>query len=421
VRLPDDSLGLLTRGYAYLPDRRRDEGREALSLRLLGRRALAGRGAEWTRRFYDERLVERSGALPGPVRSTLVGQGAVHTLDGADHRRRKDFFLSALDGRASCALAQSALRAWKEAEPEWEAAGEVVLFDEAAVVLLRAVWDWCGLPEVDARSAASDMVAMVDAFGAVGPRNLRGRLARSRQERHLGRVVEEARSGRRPPPPGTVLEAACGLRDRDGEPLDPRLVAVELLNIVRPTVATTWFVTFAAHALCRHPSLRDGLASQDPVLVRSFAQELRRFYPFAPLLAGTAVSESRWADLVARPGDLVVLDIYGQNHDPALWEDPYRFDPSRFHDKEPDPYTFVPQGGGRPESGHRCPGEPSVVLLLEVLLPRLARLRYDVPEQDDGIPLSRVPARPSSGMVLRFGSDGAASASDLAPGRPARL
>jgi fatty-acid peroxygenase len=103
---------------------------------------------------------------------------------------------------------------------------------------------------------------------------------------------------------------------------------VEILNVIRPTVATAWFVAYSAHALERNPALRPGLASEDPVLTAA--------------------------------------------------------------------YTFVAQGGGAPESGHRCQGEPGVVMMLEVLLPRLARLEYDVPAS-----LSRMPARPRSGMVLR--------------------
>jgi fatty-acid peroxygenase len=401
MRLPDDSIALMTQGYAYLPNRRRAADGDAVELTLLGQRAVAGCGPDWTRQFYDETYVERSEALPGLVKNTLVGQGAVHTLDAADHRHRKGFFLDVLDARATCRLARSVLAAWQRAEPRWRSADEIVLFDEAAAVLLDGVWDWAGLPETDVRDTAADMVAMVDAFGAVGPRNWRGRLARNRQERRLSSLVEEVRQGRQTAPEGTLLEQATRLTTRDGEPLDPKTVAVELLNVIRPTVATAWFVAYSAHALERNPALRPGLASEDPVLTTAFAHEVRRFYPFAPLLGGTAVTEASWGGLTARPGDLVVLDIYGQHHHPDLWEDPYRFDPLRFAGVQPDPYTFVPQGGGSPESGHRCPGEPGVVMMLEVLLPRLARLEYDVPAQDDRISLSRMPARPRSGMVLR--------------------
>ncbi len=417
MRLRDDSLALLAQGYAFLPNRRRSEGRASVRFALMGKDALAGIGPDWARQVYDERLVERSTALPGTVRNTLVGDGAVHTLDGAEHRHRKQFFLRSLDGPGVCALAQEVLRSWEDAQERWRSAGEIVLFDAAAEVLLDATWRWAGLPD-DARtgSTASDMVAMVDAFGAVGPRNLRGRVARARLERDLGGVVDDVRAGRRTAPAGSVLDAATWLRDPDGTLLEPRVCAAEILNLVRPTVATAWFVADAAHALSRRPDLRDALASEDPVQVRSFAQEVRRFYPFAPFIGGTVVRTSEWDGLVARPGDRVLLDIWGHNHAAELWEDPYTFDPLRFEGVEIDPWTLVPQGAGKTERGHRCPGEPGVELILEVLLPRLAALDHVLPEQDDRIPLTRVPTRPRSGMVLRLrggtpGGSGGASPS----------
>ncbi|MFJ1735249.1 hypothetical protein [Streptomyces sp. NPDC088254] len=61
---------------------------------------------------------------------------------------------------------------------------------------------------------------------------------------------------------------------------------------------------------------------------------------------------------------------------------------------------LIPQGGGEPRSGHRCPGERVVVGVLEALAVRLARLEHTVPEQDSMISLRRLPARPRSGVVL---------------------
>ena len=37
---------------------------------------------------------------------------------------------------------------------------------------------------------------------------------------------------------------------------------------------------------------------------------------------------------------------------------------------------------GDPHTGYRCPGEPFIVALPRVLSLRLARLEYDVPDQD---------------------------------------
>jgi fatty-acid peroxygenase len=61
----------------------------------------------------------------------------------------------------------------------------------------------------------------------------------------------------------------------------------------------------------------------------------------------------------------------------------------------------VPQGGGDPRTGHRCPGELITVAVLSALAVRLARLAAEVPEQDITIPLHRIPSRPRSGIVLR--------------------
>ena len=41
------------------------------------------------------------------------------------------------------------------------------------------------------------------------------------------------------------------------------------------------------------------------------------------------------------------------------------------------------------------------VAVLSALAVRLARLQFDLPEQDLGIPLHRIPARPRSGIVLQ--------------------
>jgi fatty-acid peroxygenase len=97
---------------------------------------------------------------------------------------------------------------------------------------------------------------------------------------------------------------------------------------------------------------------------------------------------------------MVLLDLYGQDHDPDLWDDPYAFRPERFLGHDIGEFELIPQGGGDPRTGHRCPGEDVVVALLSALAVRLAQLRFDVPEQDLSISLRRVPARPASGVVL---------------------
>ncbi|MDX3458189.1 cytochrome P450 [Streptomyces sp. ME02-8801-2C] len=399
--LADSSLALLTKGYAWLPDRRRHASGPVVRTRLMGQHTVALYGPDAVRFFYDEQHVERATALPGPVLSTLFGQGAVHTLDGHAHRVRKGMFLSLLTGaRAVTGVVEEVTGEWDESVASWPGRPSVVVFDEASRILTRGVCRWAGLPLADADEVAGDLVAMVDGFATPGPRHWRARRARSRAEAWLAALVEDVRRGTATAPTGSALDVVVLHRDADGRHLDPHTAAVELLNVIRPTVAVCWFVTYAAHALHRAPDIRERLREDDTAYAVAFAHEVRRFYPFAPFLGGRAVTDLRWQGEAIPSGALVLLDLYGQNHDPDVFPDPYTFDPRRFLDHPPARDELIPQGGGERADGHRCPGEDITIALLRALGPRLAGLEYAVPAQDLRIPLNRMPSRVRSGFVI---------------------
>lgn len=407
----DSTLSFLFRGYAWLPDRRRRSGGAPVRTRLLGKPAIALHGPAAVRFFYDESHVHRRSALPEPVINTLFGQGAVHTLDGEQHRVRKAMFMHLLTDPVRVRdLTDETVRAWNRAASGWALMDRVVLFDEVAGVLTRAVHTWAGvsLPETETDRTVRDLLAMVDGFATPGLRHVRARRARRRQEERLARLVElERRSAEGTgsgATPGTATEtpfrAVALHRDAAGELLDPRTAAVEVLNILRPTVAVTWFATFAAHALHRWPEHRSALSGDDPSYAYAFAQEVRRFYPFAPFIGGLAAERLEWAGRPVRPGTLVLLDLYGQNHDPDFWPAPYDFAPSRFGGPSARTDELIPQGGGDPATGHRCPGEDITLALLAAVSTLLSGLSYHVAEQDLRIPLNRVPTAPRSGFVI---------------------
>jgi fatty-acid peroxygenase len=177
--------------------------------------------------------------------------------------------------------------------------------------------------------------------------------------------------------------------------------AVELLNVLRPTVAVAWLGTFAALALHEHPEHREALAAPDGDTARElFAQEVRRFYPFVPALAGRLTRPVEWGRMRLRQGAAVVLDVVGTNHDQRLWTRPESFMPERFGSGIPNEYEFVPQGGGRPDTGHRCPGEPLAVELVKATVGTLARYDYDLAAGSRGIDDRRIPTAPTGGLVL---------------------
>ena len=397
----DQTLVAGIKGYAFLPDLRRRHHDRPVPLRVLGQRAVAICGPEAVRFFYDESHVERHSALPHPVVATLFGKGAVHTLDGDAHRHRKALFVALLMNDGIDTLAELVGESFDEAAATWPGRSPVSLFDESALVIARAVTRWTGVPVTEAEmpDLARDLVALVDGFATMGPRHWRALAARRRRERWLARKIEGVRSGDVKAPADAAITTIAQYED-DGGLLEPRTAAVELLNIIRPTTAVAWFVAFAGHALNRWPQHRAPLRASDDAFTAAFVHETRRFYPFAPFLGGRAVADLTFAGERIPKGALVLLDVYGQNHDHLLFPQPYEFRPERFVDRPIGEFDLIPQGGGDPRTGHRCPGEQITVALLGTLVQRLARLDYYVPPQDLSISLSRIPARPASGVQI---------------------
>src|ERR1700712_4561288 len=232
--LLDETLRLFVKGYSWLPDRRRASGATTVRTRLLGMPAVGVKGPEAARFFYDEDHVRRSGALPEPVRATIFGKGAVHTLDGEVHRLRKAMFVGLLMGDGVSSLVDRVSAAWDAAVPGWAARPDIALLEESAQVLTAAVCGWAGIPLADGEVGAlsGDLLALIDGFGSAGPRHWRARRARSRREAWLGRLVEDVRSGSVDVPEGSAVAVVAAHRDGDGELLTPRVAAVELLNII---------------------------------------------------------------------------------------------------------------------------------------------------------------------------------------------
>jgi fatty-acid peroxygenase len=402
----DRTLEMVRQGYPWA--HRLRGAAVAVPTRLLGRKAVVVGGAAGVRRFYDPRLRRRR-AFPLPVKLVLFGPGTVHGLDDAEHHQRKAMYLEVLTPDAVATLGQRAEQEWASATRRWADDERVVLFDEAVQVLAASVLPWAGVPVApEERSRRARQLAdVLEGFATPGPAYLRAALARWRLDRWAVRLVHQTRRGQIHPSPGTALHVASTARGRDGRLLPARVAAVALLNVVRPTVAVAWFVAFAGLALHEHPEWRRRIADGDQDALNAFVHEVRRHYPFVPVLAARAREPQDVFGVRVPRGGLVVLDVHGTDHDPAHWEDPDRFDPNRFLSGTIEPDSLVPQGGGDVRTGHHCPGEDATLTMLAVAVRALARLPHTLPPQDLGFDLSRVPTRPRSGVVLTL--DGARS------------
>lgn len=230
---------------------------------------------------------------------------------------------------------------------------------------------------------------------------LRGMLLRQRTERWIRSIIEAVRSRELEVPEGSAAHVIAWHRDPDGDLLSPTTAAVELINVLRPTVAVARFVTFAALALHDHPEWRRRFEAGEDDDLEPFVQEVRRFYPFFPFIGGRVMNEFDWRDHRFTKGTWTLLDLYGTNHDPRIWGDPEVFRPERFRGWVGNAFQLIPQGGGDHLTGHRCPGEwPTIALMKRVVHLLTTAMRYDVPEQDLRIDLSRMPAVPESRFVI---------------------
>jgi fatty-acid peroxygenase len=391
-------IGLLRHGYEALERlRQASGGTDWFGATMLGRRALVVRGEEGARRFYDADLVTRRGAIPAPVRLLLFGRGAVHGLNGPEHLLRKQMHVGVVDPASVDRLSREVARRLERRAVAWDGRRAVRLFDELAEVYGTAVISWAGIETAgeEARAVSHELARIVDAFGIRGTGYARGYLARFRANRWARRVINEVRQGSRPAQ-GTVLGTVAG-----NERLSKTVAAVELLNILRPTVAVAYFGSFAAHALDQHPEWKNRLAAGKPSDLRAFGHEIRRCYPFVPLLTGRFVTDYRWEDQSFPRRSFMVLDVIGTNQGPRRWPHPTTFDPERFVDREPNAYEYVPHGGGDPSLGHRCPGEPLAVGILAATVRELARLAFDVAPASQTVRLRRIPSLPPYGVELR--------------------
>lgn len=393
----DHSLAFLAEGYPFGHRRFEKLGVDAFRTRLMGREVTMLRGHDAARFFYEGELFDRVGAMPRSVLHSLQDEKSVQTLVGEDHRERKGLFTRMLDEQGDAALADAFAAEWDRAQGVW-AQGPVSLLTASAQVLTDAVLRWLRIdePAQRRRMLAHQNAAMIDGAGSFGPRNWHGRVLRLSTESWARDLVRRYRSVGAPAgsPIRVLLDA--GLSDD--------VAAIELLNLLRPTVAVSRFIAFAALALHQHPTWHERVRDDDAA-VRAFTQEVRRTTPFFPAIGGRARAHALWRDVAVSPGDWVILDLFATNRHPGEWADAGSFDPARFEGKkraQDAQNRVVAQGAGDIARTHRCPGEPATIALLDVAVKKIANADWLVPDQDLRVDLRRLPATPGArGMLVK--------------------
>ncbi|MGP4060718.1 cytochrome P450 [Halobacillus sp. H74] len=399
----DNTLAIFKDGYNFIPNRVQNHHLDVYETRVLGEKVALLSGIEGAELFYDRNRMNRSGALPTRVLKTLFGEGGIQTMDGDPHTHRKLLFMSLMTPESLQHLYEITTKNWAQFTKKWSKMKKVNLYDESRELLCRTACDWAGIPlnEKEVNKRTRDLSNMIDGFSAIGPKHIESRRARKRSEAWIEDLIIKVRNGEMEAEKGKAVYEMAMHRNVEGESLDARMAAIETLNVIRPLVAISKFLTFGAVALEEYPETRTRVSLDDEYLFM-FTQEIRRFYPFVPFLGARVDHDFTWQEYLFKKDQLVLIDVYGINHDPRIWEKPDEFNPERFLNWDGGLFDLIPQGGGGYYKGHRCPGEWATIEVLQASFRYMTKhLGYEVPKQDYSYSLKKMPALPKSGFIMK--------------------
>lgn len=359
--------------------------------------------------FYDPKNFKREGAMPDVVLNTLFGQDGVQTLDGKEHHHRKNIFMDLMTPERIDAyheILDKKMTAAFEAEQ-----GTFSLFNLTRKVLFAAVTEWAGinmddLTEEEIEELSKYQISMISSSFTSPVDHVKGISDRKKSEKWAQKLIKEARENPVPGKEDVALYAFAKATDLKGELLPIEVAAVELLNIIRPTLALTVWAALMGHALFSRDDIYNELKDDFDGLQDSFIQELRRYYPFFPMLPAISLRAVEVDGYTIPEDSWVVLDIYGTDHDSRHIENPETFKVDRYVQNAKDisyeeEYEMIAQGGGDFRTMHRCAGEWITLHTLRVLSNHLVnKFNFTIPEQDFEIAMDQFPTYPKDGVLL---------------------
>lgn len=401
----------LDEGYLLFSTLREEANAPVVKARLLNKEVIAVYGQEAAKKFYDPNNFKREGAMPKLVLKTLFGEEGVQTMDGQSHEHRKTIFMNLMTPKRMEDYHQIVDKNLSEKLDQQQ--GEFDLFDLSKDVLFRSICEWAGIdlskiPKEEVEQLADYQISMISSAVTNPATHIKGVENRKKSEKWAQSLIEDARIHPVANKEEVALYAFANATDEQGELLPINVAAVELLNVIRPTVALTVWIALMGHALFSRPDIYQRLRAEFTQLKDSFIQEMRRYYPFFPMLPAFATKDVEIDGYMIPKDSWVVLDLYGTNHDERSIESPEVFRISRYLGKEKhisydEEYEMIAQGGGKFEAMHRCAGEWITLHTLRVFSDQLVnKYKFSVPDQDWSIPMNQFPTFPNSkALVLK--------------------
>jgi cytochrome P450 len=338
--------------------------------------------AEIKRVFAAPQDVLRGGESSS-VLEPFAGPHSILLLHGAEHLRQRRLMLPPFHGEALArwrdtiaALAHEELDGWTGPVRSLERMQALTL-----EVILRVVFG-AGDPELrdairrtlDMTTSMPRLVAMSLVQKPVGPWKTFMRAVQRLDALIYERIDAQVDDG-------SVLEVLRSARHEDGSLPSRQEMRDQLVTLLAAGHETTaGALGWSLERLSRHPEVLARVRAGDDEYLDAVVKEVLRVRPVLSIVARKTLVEYEVGGWTLPPGVHVTPCIYLTHRRPDLWDDPTAFRPERFLNGAPEPYAFIPFGGGT----RRCLGAAFATLEMREVLRAVAQRFALAPDRAEG-------------------------------------
>ena len=361
-------------------------------------------------------------AEPREVMAPVVGPSSILLLDGERHLRMRKLMLPPFHGDAIAHYGEVIEEITSREIDRWRPGDTVRMRPVAQAitmeVIIRAVFGIADQARVAELKRLLPGLSSPNPFlllmqKDLGPRSPWGRFLR-RRDRVDALLYDEIEQRRREPDLDRrkdILTLLLAARDEDGNPLTDRELRDELITILIAGYETTaTSIGWAFERLLRTPRALERLtaevkAGEGSEYMDAVIKETLRVRPVVTEVFRAPTEPTELGGYGFEAGTQMAAAIFLVQYDPELYPpDPEVFRPERFLEGAPEPYTWIPFGGGV----RRCLGAAFAQLEMKVVISTiLARTQLRAPRARDekarfrGVTL--LPSRGGEAVVERGG------------------
>jgi len=345
--------------------------------------------------MFKWRPAQYNVAEPRQVMAPVTGQSSILLLDGERHMRMRKLMLPPFHGDAIAhygdaieQIADREIDGWRPGDTiRTRGVAQAITME----VIIRAVFGIADAARVAELKRLLPGLSSPNPFlllmqKDLGPRSPWGRFIR-RRDRVDALLYDEIDSRRRDPDRDErrdILTLLLSARDEDGNPLTDPELRDELITILlagHETTATS--IGWAFERLLRTPRALERLtgevtAGESDEYIDAVIKETLRVRPVVTEVFRAPAETTELGGYMFEAGTQMAASIFLVQHDPELYPpDPQAFRPERFLEGAPEPYTWIPFGGGV----RRCLGASFAQLEMRIVISRiLVRTRLRAPQ-----------------------------------------